>query len=113
MKNRRLFTAGRKESWPGINRFPFRAECGIKYFVNLYDLSRNSQRQCGGAGTGRKAARRHPVQVETDVPSAKNPANNPVDLFRMGELAVETGISDLATNADHYLYGHPKASHGG
>lgn len=29
-------------------------------------------------------------------------------LFRMGEYAVETGIPDLAANADHYLYGHPK-----
>lgn len=29
-------------------------------------------------------------------------------LFRMGELAVDTGIEDLATNVDHYLYGHPK-----
>jgi hypothetical protein len=32
------------------------------------------------------------------------------DIFRMGELAVDTGIPDLATNADHYLYGHPKVS---
>ncbi len=32
------------------------------------------------------------------------------DLARMGELAVETGIPDLATNADHYLYGHPKVT---
>lgn len=29
-------------------------------------------------------------------------------LFQMADLAVETGISDLATNIDHYLYGHPK-----
>jgi hypothetical protein len=29
-------------------------------------------------------------------------------IFRMSELAVDTGIPDLATNADHYLYGHPK-----
>ena len=33
-------------------------------------------------------------------------------LFRIGELAVETGISDLAAHADHYLYGHPKVDHG-
>ena len=32
------------------------------------------------------------------------------DIFRMGELAVDTGIPDLATNADHYLYGHPKVT---
>ena len=30
-------------------------------------------------------------------------------LLRMMDLAVETGIPDLATNVDHYLYGHPKA----
>ncbi len=31
-------------------------------------------------------------------------------LLAMTDLAVETGIQDLATNIDHYLYGHPKAS---
>jgi hypothetical protein len=31
-------------------------------------------------------------------------------VWRMGELAVPTGITDLATNADHYLYGHPKVT---
>lgn len=34
-------------------------------------------------------------------------------LSRMADLAVETGIPDLATNVDHYLYGHPKAGHAG
>lgn len=34
-------------------------------------------------------------------------------LFRMTELAVDTGVRDLATNIDHYLYGHPKASDAG
>lgn len=29
-------------------------------------------------------------------------------LFRMDELAVDTGIDDLAENIDHYLYGHPR-----
>jgi hypothetical protein len=28
----------------------------------------------------------------------------------MSELAVDTGIDDLATNIDHYLYGAPRAS---
>jgi hypothetical protein len=28
----------------------------------------------------------------------------------MVELATDTGISDLSTKVDHYLYGHPKAS---
>ena len=30
--------------------------------------------------------------------------------WRIGELAKPTGIPDLAVNADHYLYGHPKVS---
>ncbi len=36
---------------------------------------------------------------------------NSDSLARMGELAVETGVRDLAVNVDHYLYGHPKADH--
>jgi hypothetical protein len=31
-------------------------------------------------------------------------------LLLMLDLAVETGIPDLATNIDFYLYGHPKAA---
>lgn len=34
-------------------------------------------------------------------------------LFAMSDLAVDTGIEDLATNVDHYLYGHPKVSSDG
>lgn len=30
------------------------------------------------------------------------------ELWRMGELAADTGIPDLSINHDHYLYGHPK-----
>jgi|tagenome__1003787_1003787.scaffolds.fasta_scaffold15176757_2 hypothetical protein len=30
------------------------------------------------------------------------------DLGTMTDLAVDTGIDDLAANVDHYLYGHPK-----
>ena len=30
-------------------------------------------------------------------------------VFRMGELAEDTGIPDLGVNINHYLYGHPKA----
>ena len=33
-------------------------------------------------------------------------------IFRIAELAVDTGIPDLATNIDHYLYGHPKVTDG-
>jgi len=51
------------------------------------------------------------VRVETE----KVPATNDEDLdpvFRMGELAVDTGIPDLGVNLDHYLYGHPKVTDG-
>ena len=35
-------------------------------------------------------------------------ANDP--LYRLPDLAVSTGIPDLAVNVDHYLYGHPKVN---
>jgi hypothetical protein len=45
--------------------------------------------------------------VDTETASTKKPTASPErsDLFRMAERAMETGISDLAANADHYLYG--------
>jgi hypothetical protein len=48
------------------------------------------------------------VQVELlpEERSISEPGDDP--LFQMTSLAVETGIPDLATNIDHYLYGHPK-----
>ena len=54
-----------------------------------------------------------PVHVETEAPGGNGLLAGENDLFRMSELAVETGIPDLATNADHYLYGHPKVKNGG
>jgi hypothetical protein len=51
------------------------------------------------------------VHVETLAPGGSGVPAGAADPFRMGGLAVETGIRDLATNADHYLYGHPKVSH--
>jgi hypothetical protein len=39
-----------------------------------------------------------PQPVETDP------------LYQLDELAVSTGVQDLAQNIDHYLYGHPKVS---
>ena len=43
------------------------------------------------------------LAVEADeTEDAENP------LLKMLELAGPTGIPDLATNHDHYLYGHPK-----
>ena len=48
--------------------------------------------------------------IPTVPPAADGDAD---DLARMGELAVETGIPDLGTNIDHYLYGHPKVTDAG
>jgi hypothetical protein len=42
------------------------------------------------------------VEAEATPEDADNP------LLRMLDLAGPTGIPDLATNHDHYLYGHPK-----
>ena len=53
------------------------------------------------------------VVAESEKPLLKTaiaPEDDP--LFDMGKYAVKTGISDLAVNADHYLYGFPKASDG-
>ncbi len=56
------------------------------------------------------------VRVEPDqkpgaVEQARPVPRDQLDpVWRMGELAVPTGIPDLSTNADHYLYGHPKVS---
>ena len=40
------------------------------------------------------------------------PGENGSGLFRASEHAEPTGISDLAGNHEHYLYGHPKVDHG-
>ena len=42
------------------------------------------------------------------LPGASEIAGDEDELSKMGDLAVETGIKDLARNCDHYLYGHPK-----
>jgi hypothetical protein len=47
------------------------------------------------------------VVVQTVEPSAKTPLS---PAFTIGDLAVDGGPEDLATNVDHYLYGHPKQS---
>jgi hypothetical protein len=52
-----------------------------------------------------------PVRVELvrqDDSSPTERAEKDNILFRMGDYAIDTGIPDLAANADHYLYGHPK-----
>ena len=48
------------------------------------------------------------VMVQTIEAAAPPAADDPV--YRLGDLAAPTGIADLATNIDHYLYGHPKAT---
>jgi hypothetical protein len=54
-----------------------------------------------------------PVRVEpvSEETRLDQPEIDP--LFRIGELAVDTGISDLSINVDHYLYGHPKVDDAG
>lgn len=49
------------------------------------------------------------VTVEVEAPRSQSPEQAGEQLLQMTDLAVDTGISDLATNIDHYLYGHPKA----
>jgi len=50
------------------------------------------------------------VRVEPISKPVSDQDRKEFDIFRMGELAVDTGIPDLATNIDHYLYGHPKVT---
>ncbi len=33
-------------------------------------------------------------------------------LLNMDDLAIDTGVPDLAENINHYLYGHPKVTDG-
>lgn len=55
-----------------------------------------------------------PVEKSTQPHNSQNQPsesdNNLDPLFRMDELAVDTGIDDLAEHIDHYLYGHPRHS---
>jgi hypothetical protein len=51
------------------------------------------------------------VTVVLPMPGEKSSEATDAELdsvFRMGELAVDTGIPDLGLNINHYLYGHPK-----
>jgi hypothetical protein len=57
----------------------------------------------------------HPPEgTIVEVQPVKTGACESVDepIYQIGELAVSTGIPDLARNLDHYLYGHPKKDHG-
>jgi hypothetical protein len=46
------------------------------------------------------------VEVAPVEARAESAVDDP--LYRLHELAVPSGIPDLAMNIDHYLYGHPK-----
>lgn len=48
------------------------------------------------------------IELEPKDAPTGNQASEP--LLAMATLAVETNVRDLATNIDHYLYGHPKVS---
>lgn len=54
-----------------------------------------------------------PVRVEVVAKQEPNQADLSAEydaLMNMSDLAIETGIPDLAVNIDHYLYGHPKVT---
>jgi len=55
-----------------------------------------------GEGT---AVRIEPIDAEPRTTSGGHGA-----LFGAGERAKPTGVSDLARNHDHYLYGHPRVT---
>lgn len=46
--------------------------------------------------------------VKVETVDRETTAGGDDRLYRLGELAVPTGIPDLALNIDHYLYAHPK-----
>jgi hypothetical protein len=48
--------------------------------------------------------------VTVEAPIAGQSPDRDDALYRLADLAVSTGIPDLALNIDHYLYGHPKVS---
>ena len=48
--------------------------------------------------------------VKVETVEATEPTVSDDSLYRLGDLAVPTGIPDLALNIDHYLYDHPKVS---
>lgn len=52
------------------------------------------------------------VRVEPiEMPVGAKPRER--SLFEFGRTAAHTGQADLATNIDHYLYGHPKVRENG
>ena len=53
------------------------------------------------------------VRVEPIAKAVSSMTPKIKDITRISELAGDTGIPDLATNIDHYLYGHPKVTETG
>jgi hypothetical protein len=53
------------------------------------------------------------VRVELELTGESQAGSGDDPLSKMAELAIETGIPDLATNVDHYLYAHPKIGDAG
>ncbi len=67
----------------------------------------------GSVTNGRLVLEGSPVLPEGATVRVEVMDNQPVvvdddPIYRIGELAVPTGIPDLAKNIDHYLYGHPR-----
>ena len=48
-------------------------------------------------------------RVRLTVVASRTETKDPAD--NLAEIAEETGIADLATNIDHYLYALPRLSH--
>ena len=53
-----------------------------------------------------------PVSDPADACAGAESTSSGSLLFRAAERAKSTGISDLAINHNHYLYGHPKVTDG-
>jgi hypothetical protein len=66
----------------------------------------------GGSLPDGTVVRVEPIADREAKDAGANEKNELDPAFRMSELAVDAGVDDLATNADHYLYGHPKLSNG-
>lgn len=55
-----------------------------------------------------KINKRYRLRIELLAQEEMNESVETDSAFDIASLAVKTGITDLATNHDHYLYGIPK-----
>ncbi len=55
---------------------------------------------------------RPPDGAVVDVVIVETPtsADSALGVHKLDDLAMSSGVPDLATNIDHYLYGHPRVS---